>query len=320
LCENIRKETLEAEKRIRKHIRETPVEPSLYLSQIGKGRVHLKLENIQHSGSFKARGALSKYLSLSDSEKERGIITASSGNHGAAVAYVLKKFAGKGTICIPYSAPQAKVELLRLYGADLEIYAECSLETEAYAQEKAKKTGLVYISPYNDLKVVGGQGTIGIELLKQLERIDTVLVPIGGGGLISGIGGYLKSVDKSIEIIGCETENSPGMSASIKAGKIVEVPYKPTLADGTAGGMEQGSVTFEICKNIVDDYILVSEEEMAQAIRLIIEKHNMIIEGAAAMSVASYLKQQDRFEGKNVVLILTSSKISMETLKRILCQ
>ena len=318
MSESILKETLEAEKRIRQYTRETPLDPSPYLSQIGKSRVYLKLENIQHSGSFKVRGALSKYLSLSESEKEKGIITASSGNHGAAVAYVLNKFAGKGTICIPLSTPRSKVDLLRLYGADLEFYGECSIATEAYAQEKAKKNGLTYISPYNDLKVIGGQGTIGIELLTQVERIDAVLVPIGGGGLISGIGGYLKSVAKNIEIIGCETENSPAMSASIKAGKIIDVPYMQTLADGTVGGMEQGSITFELCKNIVDDYILVSEEEIAQAIRLIIERHYMILEGAAAMSVASFLKQKERFQGKNVVLLLTSSKIGIETLKEIL--
>ncbi|MBN1223976.1 MAG: threonine/serine dehydratase [Candidatus Aminicenantes bacterium] len=315
----IRKEVLAAEKRIRKHIRETPLESSPYLSQEGNCQVHLKLENFQHSGSFKARGALSKYLSLTDSDKERGIMTASSGNHGAAVAYVLNKFSGKGTIYVPHSTPRSKVELLRLYGVDLELYGDFSVETEAYAQEMAEKNGRTYISPYNDFKVIGGQGTIGIELLKQMNEIDTVLVPIGGGGLISGIGGYLKSAGKRIEVIGCETENSPAMSASIKAGKIIEVPYIPTLADGTVGGMEQGSITFDLCKKIVDDFILVSEEEMGQAIRLIVEKHHLVVEGAAAMPVAAFLKKTERFKGKNVVLILTSSKINLETLKEIIC-
>jgi len=312
-------ETHRAEKRIRPHIRETPLEPSPYLDRIGRCRVQLKLETFQHSGSFKARGALSKYLSLKDSERQKGIITASSGNHASAVAYVLHRFAGKGTIYLPHTTPKAKVDLLRMYGAELEFHGEFSVETEVHAHKVAQKQGRVYISPYNDLKVIGGQGTIGIELLQRAKTIDSVLVPIGGGGLIAGIGGYLKSVKSGIEIIGCETENSPAMSESVKAGRIIEVPYIPTLADGTVGGLEQGSITFELCRDIVDDYINVSEDEMAHAIRLILEKHSLLLEGSAAMPVAAFLKQKDRFEGKNVVLILTSSKIDLDTLIDILC-
>jgi threonine dehydratase len=313
------KETLEAEKRIRPYIRETPLEFSPYLSQIGDCQIHLKLENFQHSGSFKARGALSKYLSLDDSDRERGIITASSGNHASAVAYVLHRFAGKGTIYLPHTTPQAKVNLLRLFGAELEFHGEYSVETEVYAQEMAKKQNRTYISPYNDLKVIGGQGSISIELTKQTEAIDAVLVPIGGGGLIAGIGGYLESVYKGIEVIGCETENSPAMSESVKAGKIIEMKYKPTLADGTVGGLEQGSITFPLCRDIVDDYLIVSEDEIAQSIRLILERHSLLLEGSAAMSVAAFLKHRERFKGKNLVLILTSSKIDLSTLKDILC-
>jgi len=315
---DVAKETHEAEKRIRPFIRATPLEYSPHLSRSGKCQVHLKLENFQHSGSFKARGALSKYLSLDDSDKEKGIITASSGNHASAVAYVLHKFAERGTIYIPHSTPQAKVDLLRLYGVALEFKGQYSVETEVYAQEIARKQEQVYISPYNDLKVIGGQGTIGIELLHEIDTIDSILVPIGGGGLIAGIGGYVKSVHKGIEIIGCETESSPAMSASIKAGQIIHVGYHPTLADGTAGGFEQGSITFKLCQDTVDDYILVSEDEMARAIRFILDKHSILLEGSAAMPVAAFLKQRDRFKNKNVVLILTSSKIDLETLKKIL--
>lgn len=316
---DVNKETHEAERRIRPFIRETPLEPSPYLSENGKCQVHLKLENFQHSGSFKARGALSKYLSLDDSEKQRGIITASSGNHAGAVAYVLHTFAGRGTIYVPHSTPQAKVDLLRLYKVNIEFNGHYSVETELYAQEIARKHHQVYISPYNDPKVIGGQGTIGIELSKQIEAIDSVLVPIGGGGLIAGIGGYLKSIAEGTEIIGCETENSPAMSESVKAGQIIQVGYQPTLADGTAGGFEQDSITFKLCQDIVDDYILVSEDEMARAIRLILDKHSILLEGSAAIPVAAFLKQRDRFKNKNVVLILTSSKIDLETLKKVLC-
>jgi threonine dehydratase len=316
---DVAKETQEAEKRIRPFIRETPLEFSHYLSRVGSCQVHLKLESFQHSGSFKARGALSKYLSLDDSDREKGIITASSGNHASAVAYVLHRCQGRGTIYLPHTTPQAKVNLLRLYEAELEFQGEYSVETEVYAQEIAQKQDRVYISPYNDMKVIGGQGTISIELSKHIWVIDSVLVPIGGGGLIAGIGGCLKSSNKEIEIIGCETVNSPAMSESVKAGRIIEVEYKPTLADGTVGGLEQGSITFELCRDIVDDYILVSEDEMAQSIRLILEKHSLLLEGSAAMPVAAFLQHKERFKGKHVVLILTSSKIDLDTLKKILC-
>jgi threonine dehydratase len=319
MTEDVVKETHEAEKRIRPFIRETPLEFSPYLSQMGNCQVHLKLETFQHSGSFKARGALSKYLSLDDSDREKGIITASSGNHASAVAYVLHKLAGIGTIYLPHTTPQAKVNLLRLYGAELKFQGKYSVETELFAQEIAQKQNRIYISPYNDMKVIGGQGTIGLELSKQIDAIDSVLVPIGGGGLIAGIGGFLKSVSEEIEIIGCETENSPAMSESVKAGRIIDVGYEPTLADGTVGGLEQGSITFDLCRDIVDDYILVSEDEMANSIRMILEKHSLLLEGSAAMPVAAFLKQKECFKKKNVVLILTSSKIDLDTLKKILC-
>ena len=317
---NIKKEALEAEERIRKHIRETPVEYSPYFSESGNCAVYLKLENIQLSGSFKLRGTMNKILSLTKKEREKYIITASSGNHGAAFAYVLKKLGLKGTIYLPEIATQTKIEALRYYGVDLKLHGTDCVKTEIHARETAKKNNLIYIPPYNDPKIIGGQATIGIELQRQIKKIDAVLVPVGGGGLISGIAGYLKSTDKNIEIIGCQPENSAVMYESIKAGKIVEMESKPTISDGSAGGIEQGSVTFDICKNYVDDFILVSEEEIKEAIKLFIEKHYMIIEGAAALSLASYLKIKERFKDKNVVLIISGAKISLDQLKEVLCQ
>jgi threonine dehydratase len=315
---DIKKEALEAEKRIRKHIRETPLEYSPYLSQSGNCKVFLKLENLQLSGSFKLRGVMNKLLSLSEKERKTGLVTASSGNHGAAFAYALNKLGLKGTIYMPSTANEAKIEGLRYSDADLKFHGTDCVETEIFARNTAEKNNLVYIPPYNDLTIIGGQATIGIELRRQIENIDTVLVPVGGGGLISGIAGYLKSMDKNIEIIGCQPENSAVMYESIKAGKIVQMESKPTLSDASAGGIEKDTITFDICRNYVDDFILVTEEEIKEGIKLFIEKHNLLIEGTGALPACSYLKAIEKFKNKNVVLILTGARIGLDQLKEAL--
>lgn len=314
----VHKEVLAAEDRIRPYIRKTFLEYSSFLSDRVDGDVYLKLECLQHTGSFKYRGALNKFLSLSDEERQRKVITASSGNHGAAFAALLNKFGGKGVIYLPENASPAKVNILRSYGVDLEFFGTDCIMSETLAKETAQQQNRVFISPYNDSKIIGGQGTIAIELLEQLDAIDSVLVPVGGGGLISGIAGYLKAVDQGIDIFGCQPENSAVMYESVKAGKIIDMPSKPTIADGTAGGIEPGSATFDICLESVDDYILVSENEIKMAVRHIIEHHQMLIEGAAALSVACLLKAAHQFQGKNTVLIISGKKMTTDALKEIL--
>ena len=315
---DVKEKVLQAEKRIREHIRETPLEFSPYLSRTGDCRVFMKLENIQFSGSFKFRGAANKLLSLTDEEKNRGITTASSGNHGMAVAYLLQKFGIKGTIFLPEVAAEAKVEALRSYGVDIELFGDDCVKAEMEARRVAEEGGFVYIPPYNDPRIIGGQGTVAMELMRQLEKIDAVLVPVGGGGLIAGVAGYLKSVMPEIEMIGCQPENSRVMYESIKAGRILDIPSQPTISDGTAGGIEQGSITFDICRKTVDDFVIVKEDEIKEGIRLILEKHYMLVEGGAAVAVASFLKEKSRFEDKIVVLILTGSKISLDQLRTVL--
>jgi threonine dehydratase len=261
---------------------------------------------------------MNKILSLAKKERKTELVASSSGNHAAAFAYALKKLGLKGTIFMPSIANQAKIEGLRYYDAELKFHGADIVETEFFARNTAEENNLQYIPPYNDLKIIGGQATIGIELRRQIENIDTVLVPVGGGGLISGIAGYLKSIDKNIEIIGCQPENSAVMYESIKAGKIVEMESKPTLSDGSAGGIEKGAITFDVCKKYVDDFILVTEEEIKESIKLFIEKHNMLIEGAAALPAASYLKKIEKFKNKNVALILSGARISLDQLKEVL--
>ena len=313
---DIIKNVIEAEKRIKTHIRETPVEFSDYLSDISKCNVYLKLENQQFTGSFKVRGAINKILSL---PKEKPVITASTGNHGLAVVHALNIINGTGTIYLPKNTAKTKVDALSYGKIELIFYGNDSQETESYARKIAEKEGKQFISPYNDIEIIGGQGTIAVELINQVEEIDVVLVTVGGGGLISGIGGYLKSMNPDIKIVGCFPKNSPVMFESIKKGRIIEMEIKPTLSDGSAGGIEKGSITFEFCKQLIDDLILVTEEEIADAIKLIIEKHHMIIEGAAGVTVASFLKNKDTYRNKNVVLVLCGANIGFEQLKNIIC-
>ncbi len=313
------KEAKKAEKRIRSYIRKTPLEYSPFLSKEGKNKTYLKLENLQLTGSFKIRGAINKILSLTLEDREKGVITSSSGNHGAAFAYIAEKLAIDGTIYLPKNASKAKIASLKSYGVNLEFYGYDCVQTETHARNLSLEQGVVFVSPYNDSEIIAGQATIGIELLEQLADTDVVLVPVGGGGLISGIAGYLKSVNKNIEVIGCQPINSAIMNESIKQGKIVTIESLDTISDGTAGGIEENSITFNFCKKYVDDFILVSELEIKESIRLVLQHHHMLIEGAAALTVSSYLKNKSKFKGKNVVLVISGAKISLEKLKEILC-
>ncbi len=317
---NFKQEILEAEKRIRPYINETPLEYSRYLSHIIGGRVFLKLENVQRTGSFKFRGAANFLLSLPEEQLRRGPVTASTGNHAAAVAEMLETLDQRGTVYLPETTSSTKLELLRTYKDHLELVltgTDCET-AETAARAEAEKQNRPYISPYNHPAIIAGQGTIAPELLRQQPEFDAVLATVGGGGLMSGISGYLKSVRPGIACIGCQPENSPVMYRSVEAGHIVEMESSPTLSDASAGGIEQGSITFDICKKTVDDFILVPEEEIAAAIRLMLEHHHMLVEGAAALPVAAVLQKQEQFRGQTVILIISGRKIALETLKSIL--
>jgi threonine dehydratase len=316
--EEILAEVLQAEARIRPHVRETPLEPSAFLSGLSRADVHLKLESHQITGSFKLRGAMNRLLALSRDELARGVVTASSGNHAGAVAYSLSELGGSGIIYLPKTVSKAKVEALEPYGCELRFVGSDSVEGELEAKRVAREEGILYVSPYSDPKVIGGQGTIAVELERQLERFDAVFVPVGGGGLVSGIAGYLKARRPSVRVVGCQPENSAVMYESLAAGRILELESRPTLADGTAGGIDPDAITFPICQRDLDDMVLVSEEEIASAMRLAIEKHSMLIEGAAALSIAGFLKKKADFTGQTVVLILSGKKASFDTLRMVL--
>ncbi len=306
-------DVLKAETRLRPYLPETPLLPS----PLGEN-VFVKLETLQPTGSFKVRGALNKLLSLSAEEKARGVVTASTGNHGAAVAYALNKLELSGLIFVPENAAPTKVEAIKRLGGEVRVYGDDGVVAEKQARAYAAENKLTYVSPYNDLEVVAGQGTVGVELVRQLDKIDVVLVALGGGGLVSGIAAYLKTVRPNVEIIACSPANSAVMMASVRAGKIVDIPSLPTLSDGTAGGVEAGAVTFEMVKNLVDDYVTVSEDEIKVAVRRFIELHHMLLEGAAGVVVAAYQKLQERLEGKNVVLVICGANIGLADLRTVL--
>lgn len=306
----------QAEARIRPFVRETPLEHSSALST-DRGHVYLKLENYQHTGSFKVRGAFNKLLSLTEEEKAKGIVTASTGNHGAAVAYALKTLHHKGIIFVPETASKAKVAKIQRLGSEVHYYGDDGVLTENYARRFATENNMTYISPYNDEVVIAGQGTIAVELERQLEPIDNILVALGGGGLISGIANHLKHVNPKAKVIACSPINSAVMMESVKAGKILDIPSLPTLSDATAGGVEANAITFELCCDLIDEYVTATEEEIKAAWRNFLSTHSMMIEGAAALVVACYQKIQASLKG-NTVLVLCGANVSLETLRKII--
>ena len=319
--DEILSEVLAAEGRIRSHVRETPLELSPYLSAEADADVYLKLESQQITGSFKLRGAMNKFLSLSKGDRSRPVVTASSGNHAGAVAYALKELGGTGIIYLPSTVSRAKVEALEPYGpygVELRFVGSDSVEGELEAKRVSREEGLLYISPYSDPQVIGGQGTIAVEVERQLERFDAVFVPVGGGGLISGIAGYFRARSPSVRIVGCQPRASRVMYESLAAGRILDLPSERTLADGTAGGVDPDAITFAICQRDVDEMVLVSEDEITLAMRLAIEKHCMLIEGAAALSIASFRKMRPAYRGQTVVLVVSGKKVSLDTLKTLL--
>lgn len=315
---NIKDDVIAAKKRIHDYVRETPLEYSIPLYKMTGVNVYLKCENLQYTGAFKVRGAFNKALSLTDAQREQGVVTASSGNHGAAVARALSTLKIPGRIFVPENASPTKVDNIRNYDVPLEFYGTDCMHTELHAKEYAAKHQMLYVSPYNDIQIITGQGTVAVEITKQLEKVDVVLVAIGGGGLISGIAAYLKAVSPHTKVIGCLPENSPVMAESVKAGKILEMETKPTISDATAGGIEPGSITFDFCQRYVDDYILVSEDEIKSAIVTLLKTHRLVVEGAAGVALAALIKKAQQFQGKNVVVVLSGGNISLDTLKTIL--
>lgn len=315
---DVRADVLAAEVRIAGHVRRTPVESSHFLGAAGKCHAYLKLENFQRTGSFKFRGAMNKLLALAPAERKAGIVAASTGNHGVAVACAADLLGVPAVIFAPETARSTKLEAVRDYGAEVRQVGDDCLVTESAARAHARDESMTYVSPYNDPEVIAGQGTIGRELEQQLENVDTLFVAVGGGGFVSGIGGYLKAVGRDVRVVACSPRRSAVMHDSLAAGRILDLPSEPTLSDGTAGGVEADSITFELCREVIDDFVLVDEDEIADAVRSIVVHHHMLVEGAAGVAVAAFQKEREGLEGQDVVVVLCGANMDVETLKGLL--
>lgn len=308
-----------AEERIRGHVLVTPLLESRVLSR-SEGRVYLKMESEQLTGSFKVRGSMNKVLSLTTSQRALGVVTASTGNHGLGVAYASMKAGIKALVFVPTYADKSKVQAIQGYGAEIRYLPGGLSETRAhaYAKQFALKENMMWVSPYNDESVIAGQGTIGVELLNQLKSIDYVLVTVGGGGMIAGIATYLKTHSPSTKIIGCQPTNSAEMYHSVKAGEFKHMESLPTISDGSAGGFEEGSITFSLCQQLVDDWIVVTEKEIQAAMRLMFDNHHKLIEGAAGVAVAAYTQQRAIFKNATIAIVICGSNIATETVRELL--
>jgi threonine dehydratase len=311
----VRREAMSAAVRIDPFVRLTPIERCAELSEAGGCDVWFKLENYQSTGSFKIRGAASALTALPAAAGERGVLTASTGNHGAAAAHMLSRLGWPGIVVVPRTASPSKVDRLRRLGVELVIHGDDCVEAELYAREVADERRQTFLPPYNDLRVVAGQGTVAVEVERQLEGVDSVLIPVGGGGLAAGMAAVLKSARPEIEIVGCQPAASPVMARSVRAGRIVELASAPTLSDATAGGLEDGSITFELCRTLVDRFVLVDEDEILAAMLLLLDRHRLLVEGAGALPVAAFMREARRHSGRRVLLVLTGSSIGLGTLR-----
>jgi threonine dehydratase len=307
----VKDEILAAYHRIKPLVRQTPLEQSAELGAF------LKLEHLQCTGSFKFRGASNKVALLTPEQAAAGVVTASNGNHGLGVAAASQARGIAAQVFVSSRVCASKVRRMEAMGALIHCAGDDPLTAELAARSAAAASGRVFISPYNDLDVVAGQGTIAVELERQLPQPDAVFVSVGGGGLIGGIGEYLKAVSPQTEIVGCWPRNSPVMHQCLQAGSIVEVPERPTLSESTAGGLEAGSVTFEICRRAIDRAVLVNELQILHAMRVILETEHWVIEGAAGVAVAAFLQEAPRWQGKNVVIVICGRNVSPEVLQEL---
>lgn len=306
-----------AARRIEDIVVETPLLYSPAFSESLGAEIYFKLENRQHTGSFKLRGAANCLLGLSAGQRAKGIVVASSGNHGAAVAYAMQSLDVPGVIFVPEQTSPAKVEAIRSHGGEVRFFGADGLETEIHAREHAAREGSHYVSPYNDAAVIAGQGTCGIEIVKQLPDVDAAFIAVGGGGLLSGVGSVLRKHNPAVRLYACQPEASAVMARSVEAGKILDLPSEPTLSDGTAGGVEADSITFGLCRELAEEFILVGEDQIAKAMRRFMDVHGDTIEGAAGVAIAALQRRRDVINGMKVAVIICGGNVSQETVESI---
>ena len=300
-----------ARRRLQNYIQRTPLVPSPWLEQLAGGQVWLKLECLQLTGSFKIRGAGNCLSSLAAGERERGVVTASSGNHGRAVAYMAQQLGVRATICLSEQVPANKVEGIRSLGAQVVIAGASYDDAERQAALLAQEQGLVLVPAFDDPRTIAGQGTIGFELLEDLPQVETVVVPLSGGGLLGGIALALKSAAPRLRLVGVSMDRAPVMARSLQAGRPISLPEEPTLADALAGGINgaENRWTFHLVQRLVDDVVLVSEEQIAEAIAFLFHRHRLVVEGGGAVGVAALLSGLVPAAGRETAVVVSGGNI-----------
>jgi threonine dehydratase len=306
-------EILKARKNLEGVLYRTPITYSKRLSEISDAEIHLKWESLQKTGSFKPRGAYNKICSLTPEERNKGVITVSTGNHALAVALVTKMMDIKATVIVPEGAPKVKVERCRALGAEVVLEGANYHESLIYCNKMISETGTPYISAFDDYKVIAGQGTIGCEILEEMPDTNTIIVPIGGGGLISGIALWAKTVNPKIRVVGAQSTAAYTMYECFKAKKVVDVPVPSTIADGLAGEISQ--MTLDLVLKYVDEIVLAEEKELKSAVLWVLKNERQVVEGAGVVGPAAILQGKIRFKrGEKVVVVISGGNIDMELL------
>lgn len=319
MTEKLLRQIEEASLKIRPYVKKTELSFSPVLSSELGLELYFKWENHQPTGSFKIRGASNKILNHRAECQQRGVVAASTGNHGLAVAYLCQQEKLDLRLYVPASISRYKREKLEASGARLLLVDGSCEQAETLARKEAAANGQVFVSPYNDEEVIAGQGTCGQEIIEDLPEVEEVIVPIGGGGLISGIAVYLKALKPQIKVTGVEPVNSAFIQNSLLNNRLTnDFPEKPTIADAVAGGLEEGAITFDLIRNYVDRVLTVEEETIYQAIRLLFHHHREKVEGAGALALAGLLSQPEIFSGKKVVAVVSGGNIEEALFQKII--
>jgi len=304
---------------LRPYVQQTPLVGSPWLGKALGADVRLKLENVQDTGSFKLRGATNALLRQPPDRLQRGVVAASSGNHGLGVATAAQRLQVPATVFVPNGALPQKVAAIADCGAEVLRFGDDCVDTERHARRIAAASGRHYVSPYNDPDVIAGQGSVAVELLAQWPEVEVVYVAVGGGGLIGGMAAHAKSLRPGVEFVACSPRASPALAECVRQGRIVDVPCGETLSDSTAGGVEPGAITFPLCQQLVDRYLDVDEAAIEQALLAMLRQQHLLVEGAAAVAVAACL-QDPGLAGRRAAIVVCGGNLPLSVLQRLLAR
>ncbi len=311
------RDVLKARGHLRGYVRHTPLEHSYELSHHAGADVYLKLENLQVTGSFKVRGPLNRLLSLTNEERERGVVGATAGNHGIGLSYAAKQLGMRSHIYLPETADPAKVRVLESHDAVLHLLPDIE-EARQAAMRAAQRDGMVFVSAYSDPFVIAGNGTIGLEIVDDLPDVEVAVVPVGGGGLVSGIGTALKAVNPALEVWGVEAANSPTFTTWRLRGETAPVELLPSIAEGLSGYIEPETITWPIVRDVVDKMLGVSEEEITGAMVWTMEHDRYVVEPSGAAAIAVLLRAPEELRGRRVTVVLSGRNVSMPRFRSLM--